>query len=63
MALKAFTVALLVCVLAQGALGQQTGIASKPAQQTKDNRISANNTVLLLLDHQVRACEQGEVVC
>jgi hypothetical protein len=55
MMLKAIAVMLLVCVLAAtGALGQQ-GIATKPAQQVKDNRISANNTVLLLLDHQVRS--------
>lgn len=34
---------------------QTPGIANKPAQQVKDNRISASNSVLILLDHQVRS--------
>jgi hypothetical protein len=32
---------------------QTTGIASKPAHQIKNNRISADNAALILLDHQV----------
>lgn len=48
-AVMLFLLSMHSCALAQG-------IASKPAQQTKENRISANNTVLLLLDHQVRTC-------
>ncbi|KIY99059.1 isochorismatase hydrolase [Monoraphidium neglectum] len=52
---SALALALLLSAVLSGlgaASAQATGILSKPAQQVKENRISAKNAVLLLLDHQ-----------